>query len=52
MEFFLQLMSMVYNMFNIPMNVYGFEFSLWQVMMFSIVVALVFGFVGKVFRDD
>ena len=52
MQHFVQFMGMIYNLFNLPINIYGFEFSLWQVFMFGLIVSIIFGFVGRMIHDD
>lgn len=52
MSDFLQIMSIVYDFFNMPMNIYGFEFSLWHVMIFGLFTSVVIGFVGRLINDD
>ncbi len=52
MSDFLAVMRVVYDLFNLPINLYGFEISLWQGLMFGLLVSIVFGFVGRLFYDD
>ena len=40
------------NLFSIEFTIYGFTFSMWQVFLFDIVIAIVGWFLGKVFLDD
>jgi hypothetical protein len=43
---------LIYNMFALEMNVFGFVFSFWDVLMFSLVAGIVFSFIGRVFNDE
>ena len=52
MESFLSVLAMVYNLFNYPLNVYGFEFSFWDVAMFALITGVVLKFIGMVFYED
>ena len=52
MQDFLAIMGMVYDLFNLPLHIWGFEFSLWQVMMFSLIVGIVFKFVAHLLYED
>ena len=52
MEYFLAVMAMVYDLFNIPLNIYGFEFSLWQILIFGLLISVVFVFVGRMIHGD
>lgn len=52
MDAFLRVLGMVYDLFNTQMNIYGFTFSLWDVLMFGLIVGAVLKFVGYVFYED
>ena len=52
MGFFVSFMASVYDIFNIPLNVYGFVFSFWDVLVFSMVGGVVFKFIGGVFYEN
>lgn len=46
------LFSAVLDMFQIEFTIYGFTFSLWQVLCFDVVAGIVAWGIGKVFLDD
>ena len=46
------LFSWVVEVFSLEFTIYGFTFSMWQVFLFDIVIAIVGWFLGKVFLDD
>ena len=50
MDAFLAMMSGIVSCMQIPMDIWGFTFSLWDVFMFSMISAVIFGFIGKLFN--
>lgn len=52
MEFIVTFLGNIYNLFNTPMDIYGFIFSFWDVLIFGIVVSVVFGFVRHMFFEN
>ncbi len=52
MENFLFVLGKVYELFNHPMTIYGFTFSLWDMLMFGLVVGVVIKFVGYMFYEN
>ena len=43
----------IYDLFQIEITVYGFTFSFWDVFfMFSLIVSVIFGFLGRVLNED
>lgn len=42
MEFFLSVLSAAYNLLNMDLNLFGFSFSYWDVLLWSI-IAIVIG---------
>lgn len=50
MDAFFAMMSGIVSTMKTPMNIWGFAFSLWDVFMFSMVSAVIFGFIGKLFN--
>lgn len=50
MDAFFAMMSGIIDCMQIPMNIWGFTFSLWDVFMFSMVSTVIFGFIGKLFN--
>lgn len=52
MQVLLDFLGQIYELFNIPMNIYGFTFSFWDVMMFSLIVGVIFGFVRHMFYEN
>lgn len=46
------LFSWVVEIFSLEFTIYGFSFSMWQVFLFDIVVAIVGWLLGKVLLDD
>lgn len=45
------ILAQIWEGFDIPMNVYGFTFSLRDVLMFSLVATIIFGAIGSLFRS-
>ena len=52
MEVLLGFFKGIYDLFQVEMNVYGFIFSFWDVFMFSLIVSVIFGFLGRVLHED
>ncbi len=52
MEYFAALMSWTLKFFEYPITLYGFNFSLWQVFVFSAVVYIIGRFLAEVFLCD
>lgn len=50
MNDFLAMMSGIVTCMHTPMSIWGFSFSLWDVFMFSMISAVIFGFIGKLFN--
>ena len=46
------LFSWIVDLFSVEFTIYGFTFSMWQVFLFDIVVAIVAWFIGKVLLDE
>ena len=46
------LFSWVVELFSNEFTIYGFTFSMWQVFLFDIAIAIVAWLLGKVFLDD
>lgn len=51
MEDFTLLMQIIWGLFDIPLNVYGYEFTFKQIFVFSMVGYLIFGFLGRLFNS-
>lgn len=52
MQEMLQFLGMIYDLLNMPINVYGFEFSWWGIIMFTLIVGVIFGFVRRMFYEN
>lgn len=52
MDDFISVMMAILEFFKIPIVIYGFTFSLWNVFMFGAFATLIIKFVVKVIRDD
>lgn len=50
MDAFFQLMSGIVSCMQVPMEIWGFSFSLWDVFLFSMISTVVFGFIGHLFN--
>lgn len=48
MEIFAAVFKFAYDILNIPINAYGFTFSLWSVFIFSVVAGIVLWFIFSV----
>lgn len=51
MEFFHSVLTATYNLFKTPFTIYGFTFSLFDVLVWSIVATLVLVFIRRIFID-
>ena len=49
MEDFEAVFASIWQLFDIPMTLYGFTFSFAQVFVFSIVASIIFGAIGWFF---
>lgn len=49
MEHFFALMSMIIDFMKTPIELWGFQFSLWGVFIFVMVGSIVFWFIGNLF---
>lgn len=45
------MLTAIWQGIDIPMNIYGFTFSLRDVLMFSLVATVIFGAIGSLFRN-
>ncbi len=52
LEGFLGVLSGVFDLLNMKMNIYGFVFSFWDVIMFVLILTLLFSFVRRTFYDN
>lgn len=52
MEDIAALLSSTYRIFNIPLNLYGFSFSFWEVFLFGAVACIIGRIIMEVFLDD
>lgn len=52
MENLVSFLGMIYNLFNLKMNVYGFEFSFWDIIMFTLIIGVIFAFIRRMFYDN
>ena len=47
MDSFLSALRVIMDGFDIPMTIYGFTFSFWDIMIFSVVVSILAYFIGR-----
>lgn len=47
MEIFVRYFAVITQGLQMPFTVYGFTFSFWDLMIFSVVASIVAGFVGR-----
>lgn len=52
MELLSAMLSAAFQIFSLPLDLFGFSFSLWQVFLFSAVSCIIGRFLGEVFLDD
>ena len=52
MEYVGQLLSVVLHIFRIPLDIFGYQISFWQVFVYTVVASVVLGFVGEAFLGD
>lgn len=48
MEVLVSFFSVIIEGFQIPFTVYGFTFSFWDLMIFSVFMSVLVGFIGRV----
>ena len=48
MEVLVSFFAVIIEGFQMPFTVYGFTFSFWDLMIFSVVMSVLVGFVGRV----
>ena len=51
MEAFTSVLDQILRLLQMPLNVYGFSFSFWDIMLFSIVAYAILRFIGSVMYD-
>ena len=51
MEFLGYLLSFIVDLFKIPFTIWGFEMSLWQILLFSLIVPIVLSLIVGFFND-
>lgn len=51
MEIIGEFFQLIIKFFQIPITVYGFTFSFWDVFLFTIVVSIIAYFIGGVLYD-
>lgn len=47
MEIFTQYFAVIIDGLKMPFTVYGFTFSFWDLIVFSVIVSIIAGFVGR-----
>ena len=52
MDVLIDFLGQIYGLFNMKMDIYGFVFSFWDVIMFTLVIGVVFGFVRRMFYEN
>lgn len=48
---FLSFISKIWDAFDIPLTIYGFTFTFKQIFLFSLVTAIIFNFIGRLFNE-
>lgn len=51
METFTSVLAQILRLYQMPMNIYGFTFSFWDVTMFAIIATTIMRFIGRVLYD-
>ncbi len=46
---FLTIMNGILGLFKMPINIYGFQFSLWDVMLIGILAGVLLRFIVRLF---
>ena len=52
MENLAALLSATLRVFNLPLNLYGFSFSFWEVFLFGAVACIIGRIIAEVFLND
>lgn len=52
MELLAKMLSSAFEIFCLPLNLFGYSFSFWQVFAFSAVAGIVGRFLAEVFLGD
>ena len=51
MRDFIGMMGAIFQFLKIELNIYGFVFSFWQIMLFSIILSIIFKFLGGILNE-
>ena len=51
MDAFISIFLLIWDMFKIPLNVYGFTFSFWDVFLFTVAASIILRFIGGILYD-
>ena len=49
---FFAIMAAVFQFFLMPIVIYGYTITFWQVLLFGVFSSIVVGFIVKVIRND
>ena len=52
MEYVGQLLSFVFEIFKLPLDIFGHQISFWQIFVYTVVASVILGFVGEAFLGD
>ncbi len=52
MELFSAMLSAALQIFSLPLDLFGFSFSFWEVFLFGAVVCIIGRFLAEVFFGD
>lgn len=51
MNDFIRMMNAIFQAFQLSFNIYGFTFTLWQVVCFGMVASIVAWFIGRLLAN-
>lgn len=52
MDILVSFLGSIYELFNMKMDIYGFMISFWDIIMFSLIIGVIFGFVRRMFYEN
>ena len=51
MDFFMEYFAGILSLFKMPLTIYGFTFSFWDIFLFTCAASIVLRFIGRVMYD-
>jgi len=51
MQVFFDVMGKIFAFFQLPIHIYGHDFTFWNVLMFVLVIGVILKFFGSLFNN-